>query len=125
MKEELSMLEMLELIPHKLNCSNGIIRNLVIRKYETRYECSYEEVFKNEKPLYVTVHDKLEDCIYYLYHELKENNKLLNRETLESLIAEMRKHQKAYFKTRSLIDLQLSKDFEKKVDEYIDSQRWV
>lgn len=125
MKEKLSMLEMLELIPDKLNCNNGIIRNLVIRKYETRYECRYEEVFGNEKPLYSTVCNKLEDCISDLYCKLKSDNKLLNRETIESLITEMRKHQKAYFRTRSSEELQLSKEFEKKVDEYIDSKRWV
>ena len=41
------------------------------------------------------------------------------------LVTEMRKHQKAYFRTRSSEELRLSKEFEKKVDEFIENQRWV
>lgn len=41
------------------------------------------------------------------------------------LVTEMRKHQKAYFRTRSSDELRLSKEFEKKVDDFIESQRWV
>lgn len=39
---------------------------------------------------------------------------------LLELVTEMRKHQKAYFRTRSSEELKLSKEFEKKVDEYIE-----
>ena len=46
------------------------------------------------------------------------------KELLE-LVTEMRKHQKAYFRTRSSEELRLSKEFEKKVDEFIENRRWV
>ena len=41
------------------------------------------------------------------------------------LVTEMRKHQKAYFKTRSSEELRLSMEFEKNVEDIIESQRWV
>ena len=41
------------------------------------------------------------------------------------LVTDMRKHQKAYFRTRSSEELRLSKEFEKKVDDFIENQRWV
>lgn len=40
---------------------------------------------------------------------------------LLELVTEMRKHQKAYFRTRSSEELKLSKEFEKKVDKFIES----
>lgn len=45
------------------------------------------------------------------------DNSIIFGGSILELVTEMRKHQKAYFRTRSSEELRLSKEFEKKVDD--------